>query len=77
MPLRVRLPHVLEILAYDDGPYAREGDSVRLVAAGLAGLVLAFAADSVDNPVLRILLLIAFVPEVFRRMWIAMPQPMT
>ena len=76
MPRRPRLPHILEILAYDDGPYARDGDLPRFVGAIAAGAVLAFAANGTEVEALRWLLLLAFVPEVCRRMWLAMPRPL-
>ena len=72
------LPNVLALLTYDDGPYDREGDYWRLGAAVVAALVFAVILDSEPlTPAARTFLLVVFGPELFRRMWVTLPQPLT
>lgn len=71
------LPNILAVLTYDDGPYDREGDWWRLGAAAVTTLVFAMILDSDQlTPVARTFLLVVFGPELFRRIWITMPQPL-
>ena len=71
------LPNLLALLTYDDGPYDREGDYWRLGAAVLTAFVFAFILDTEPlTPAARTFLLVVFGPELFRRMWVTLPQPL-
>lgn len=71
------LPNVLALLTYDDGPYDPEGDGWRLAFAVLTALVFAVILDREPlSPAARTLLLVLFGPELFRRMWVTLPQPL-
>ncbi len=71
------LPNILAVLTYDDGPYDREGDYWRLGFAVLTTLLFAVILDrELLTPPARTFLLVVFGPELFRRMWITLPQPL-
>ena len=72
------LPNVLALLTYDDGPYDPEGDYWRLGFALLTALAFAAILDREPlSPAVRTFLLVVFGPELFRRMWITLPQALT
>ena len=69
------LPNSLALLTYDDGPYDREGDWWRLGAATLTAFLFAIILDTEQlTPPARTFLLVVFVPELFRRIWVTLPQ---
>ena len=71
------LPNVLSLLTYDDGPYDPEGDYWRLGFALLTALTFAAILDREPlSPAARTFLLVVFGPELFRRMWVTLPQPL-
>jgi hypothetical protein len=76
MEHRRPLPNVLELITFNDSPYHPDGDIVRLVAAGLLAVGLLAAADTAD-PWARTFLLVVFVPECLRRIWLALPSSAT
>ena len=76
MSARAPLPNVLELMTFNDGPYHPDGDIIRMVVAGAMCVGLLAAADTAD-PWARTFLLLVFVPECMRRLWLALPRPAT
>jgi hypothetical protein len=69
------LPNILAVLTYDDGPYDRDGDWWRLGAAAVTTFLFAMILDSEQlTPAARTFLLVVFGPELFRRIWVTLPQ---
>ena len=72
------LPNILAVLTYDDGPYDREGDWWRLGFAVLTALLFGVILDREQlTPAAQTFLLVVFGPELFRRIWVTLPQPLT
>ena len=73
---RSNLPNILAILTFDDGPYDPDGDYWRLAYAAITAFLFAVILDSPTplTPISRTFLLILFAPELFRRIWVALPS---
>lgn len=74
VPDRKPLPNILELITFNDAPYHPDGDTVRMVVAGLMGCGLLAAAATAD-PWAQTFLLLVFGPECLRRFWLALPRP--
>ncbi len=71
--IRKPLPNVLELITFNDAPYHPDGDLVRLAVAGAMAIGLIAAADTAD-PWARTFLLVVFIPECLRRLWLSLPS---